>query len=31
MEPKGTTNEKEKTNGHEKILSVNFNQDQGLI
>ena len=29
MEPKGNPNEREKLNGHEKILSINFNQDQG--
>lgn len=29
MEAKTNTNEKEKALGHEKILSINFNQDQG--
>lgn len=31
MESKATLNEKEKVNGHEKILSINFNQDQGFL
>lgn len=30
MEANLYSTEKEKTQGHEKILSINFNQDQGF-